>query len=321
MKSKRGAVMVESAFAIPLILMFVYGSIQLGMVGLQQLTVDGGAYIAAHQQSLLGANLKNYEDAPTLAKATQSLLDSPDVSLPEPTFGEAPTTSDTLNLSTQYNLTDPSARHGGVSMVQPVQTVAFATNSKLASLLLYFGSSISVTGIAIDPAFRLVNGHGDVSGNDFNTAGAFSTATDPLVNGNNAPPYFIGFNYVQECPYKFPLNAVAGWTSCPQPIFAALSLAEYLDVNNWGRPRNGVVPGPSAVFYEAQLHQNQFAAIANTLYKTAQSNKVGVLNPLGGGNVQCVYSFDNTNLGTYSAGATSIGDYPLTPAGDPTVCN
>jgi hypothetical protein len=320
MTANRGAVMVESAIAIPVILMLIYGSVQLGMVGLEQLTVDGGAFTAAHQQALLGSNLNNYEDAPTLAKETLPHLNSPNISLPEPTFGEPPVTSDTANLSTQYNLGNASARHGGVSMIQPIQTIATAQSTNFATLLWDFGNSISVTGIAIDPAFRLINGHGDVSGNDFNNDAAFATATDPLVNGNNAPPYFIGFNYVEECPYTYAPNAATGWTTCPQQIFAGLGLAEYLDTNNWGRAVNGVVPAPTAVFYEAQLHQNKFADIARDLSGSSQANKINILNPLGGGDVQCVYSFDNTALGTYNAGTTQIGDYPLTPAGDAAVC-
>jgi hypothetical protein len=56
------------------------------------------------------------------------------------------------------------------------------------------------------------------------------------------------------------------------------------------------------------------------LSATPQSGKAAYLNPQGGGDVQCVYSFDNTALGTYTAGATHIGDYPLTPAGDAAVC-
>jgi hypothetical protein len=327
MISRRGAVMVESALVIPLILLVVYGSVQLGMVGLEQLTVDGGAYTSAHQQALLGANLKNYEDAPTLAKATLPRLNSSTMTVPEPTFGQAPTTSDTTNLAKQYNLGNANARHGGVSMVQPVQTVGFVTSKNFASLLLGIGNSISVTGIAIDPAFRLINGHGDVSGNNFNTAAAFQTATDPLVNGNNAPPYFVGFNYIKECPYTVAANKAIGWNGagqCPQPIFAGLGLAEYLDVDNWGRPVNGVVPALRAVFYEAQLHQNKFANIATNLSSTPPANKWIYLNPVlggaGGADVQCVYSFDNVNLGTYNAGTTKIGDYPLSPAGNLAVC-
>jgi hypothetical protein len=321
MTANRGAVMVESAFAIPLILLSVYGSIQLGMVGLEQLTVDGGAFTAAHQHSLLGANLNNYEDAPTLAKEISPHLNSSNIRVPEPTLGLAPTTSDTTGLVLQYNLKDTSARHGGVSMVQPVQTVAKALSTNFASLLLGASNSISVTGIAIDPAFRLINGHGDVSGNDFNTAGAFSTATDPLVNGNNAPPYFIGFNYVQACPYTYAPNSAFGWTACPQgTTFAALGLAEYLDVNNWGRPVNGVVPDQQAVFYEAQLHQNKFANIATALVYSKQKDKYKILDPLRPGDTQCVYSFDRTDLGTYNAGATQIGDYPVYPGGNAAAC-
>jgi hypothetical protein len=323
MRANRGAVMVESAIVIPLILFFIYGAIQLGMIGLEQLTVDGGAYTAAHQQSLLGADPhKTWEDAPTLALQTLPHLNSGTVRVPEPTYGQPPTTSDTTSLSQQYNLGDPNARHGGVSMVQPVQTVAFATSTNFASLILGLGNSISVTGIAIDPAFRLINGHGDVSGNDFNTTGALSTAEDPLYNGNNAPPYFIGFNYVQECPYSFPLNYQVGWTACPTPMFAGLGLAEYLDTNNWGRSVNGVIPSGVAVFYEAQLHQNRFAKIATSLNAaTTDTQRRTILDPTQPGDVQCVYSFDDTTLGTYTAGTTQIGDYPLYPAGNSGACN
>ena len=321
MTTNRGSVLVESAIAIPVILLLIYGLIQLGMIGLEQLTVDGGAFTAAHQQALLGANLNNYEDAPTLAQSTYPHLNSPNVSVPEPTYGQPPTMPDVSSLSDQYNLGNPNARHGGVSMTLPVQTVAFATSNNFANLIMGMSNSISVTGIAIDPAFQLINGHGDVSGNGFNTSGAFSTATDPLVDGTNAPPYFIGFNYLQECPYSNAANYASGWNACPQPIFAGLGLAEYLDVNNWGRPVNGVIPSGQAVFWEAQLHQNRFANIANALAGAwSDTQKKNILDPTLPGDTQCVYSFDNTSLGTYTAGTTTIGDYPLYPAGTPAAC-
>jgi hypothetical protein len=322
MKASRGAVLVESAFAVSLILLFVYGGVQLGMVGLEQLTVDGGAYTVAHQQALKSNNpfAKVYADAPTVAKAALPHLNSSTISVPEPPSpGPAPSTN-TSNFVQQYGLSNQNARHGGVSMIQPLQTVSFVTSSNFATLLYGIGNSISVTGIAIDPSFALINGHGDVSGNDFNTAGALATATDPFVNGNNAPPYFVGFNYMYQCPYKFPQNAVMGWNgakTCPIPRFAGLGLAEYLDDHNWGRPVNGVTPDYTAVFYEARLHQNKFAAIATALAApgVTQAAKANLLNPTTDLNTGCVYSFDNTSLGTYNAGATKIGDYPLSPGG------
>ncbi len=315
--SQRGAVLVESAFAVTFIMALVYGSIQLGMVGLEQLTVDGGAFTAAHQQALLGANPHGYQDAPTLAKATLPHLNSPNVSVPEPAIGEPPTTEAAGN----YFLNKPNARHGGVSMIQPTQTIATVTSTNFASLLLDASQKISVTGIAIDPAFRLINGHGDVSGSAFNSAAAFATATDPLVDGDNAPPYFIGFNYMSMCP-----QAYAGTTwgsSCPVSAqFVGLGLAEYLDSKNWGRPINGVVPDGQAVFYEARLHQNKFADIAGALVSAGGNTTTlaSVLNPNQAGPVKCVYSFDNTQLGAYAVGTTHIGDFPLNPGGDPAAC-
>jgi hypothetical protein len=323
MISRRGAVMVESAFAVTLILIFVYGAVQLGMVGLEQLTVDGGAYTVAHQQALRVNNpfAKTYLDAPTLAKLTLPHLNSSTITVPEPPApGPAPST-DTTNFVKQYGLSNPNARHGGVSMIQPLQTVSFVTSKNFASLLMGVSNSISVTGIAIDPAFQLINGHGDVSGNDFNSAGALATATDPLIDGNNAPPYFVGFNFAHQCPYSVPANKTIGWNACPGPILAGLGLAEYLDVGNWGRQVNGVTPDLLSVFYETRLHQDKFATIANRLSGRTQLEKRALLDPVTGDlSVQCVYSFDNENLGTYNAGATKIGDYPLNPTGNLALC-
>ena len=318
MIARRGAVLVESAFAVSLILIAVFGAIQLGLVGLEQLTVDGGAFSAAHEQALLGTNLKNYASGPTVAKAALPYLNSSHIKVPDPTLGQAPTTF----YDGQYNPSITNSRHGGVSMIQPVQAVSFVTSTDFATLLLNTANSISVTGVAIDPAFRLINGHGDVSGNGFNDAASFATAADPLVNGNNAPPYFVGFNYMKQCPYS-PTASKA----CPTREFiASLGLAEYLDVNNWGRPINGVLPDSRAVFYETRLHQNKFAEIGTKLAGYGMSvaglaNKANYLNVTVHGAPGCVYSFDYSSSGSYSVGTTVIGQFPLNPGGDPAFCN
>jgi hypothetical protein len=321
--AERGAVLVETALVSLFLLVFIYSGIQIGVIGLQQLTADGGAFTTAHQGALRGATTTTYEDAPTLAKSTLPALGSEGATVAEPTTGLPPT----ISVPGQFNLGDTQSRHGAVSMVLPVQVLAKVTSTSAASSVLNLLGDLNISGIAIDPTFMLVNGHGNVDGYAYNSWQAFTTATPPLVDGNNAPPYFVGFNYLRQCPLNQPGNVQTapgtGEQGCAVSEMTALGLGEYLDTQNWGRAVNGVA-APGAVFGDALLHQQKFAKIAAALaaVNTAQppaavlAAKAAILDPTGKGDVACVYSFDNGDLGAYKTGTVTIGQYPLYPAGN-----
>lgn len=319
MTGRRGSIIVESALTLTLILFVLYGALQIGIVGLEQLTVDGGAFATAHQDSFAGGK-QTYVSGKALAQSTLPHLVSPNVNSVT-TRGEPPTTA----FAGQYGFNTPNARYGGVSMIQPVQTVATVTRNQIANLVLgVTGQTLTVTGIAIEPAFRLINGHADVSGNAFNTAGAFNTNADPLAE--SAPPFFVGFNYLQSCPYVLAGNEKP-WNTCPNGvILSALGSAEFLDAHNWGREVNGVMPSGRAVFWETRYHQKLYANISQKL-RLYPNNKADILDQLPrnaalAADVVCVYSFDNINTGSYAPGTTGIGDplFALHPEGVSPLC-
>jgi hypothetical protein len=330
--ARRGAVLVEAAIVSTFLLAFFYGGLQLGFVGLEQMTNDGAAYTIARQGALQKSTATTYVDGPTLAKASLPYLKSSNAVLSPSQAAQPPP----ITVGGQFNLSDTQSRHGSVSLVLPVQNIATVASTTPAGIILSFLGNINLSGIAIEPSYELINGHGNVGGNAFNSWAAFGTAASPLVNGNNAPPYFVGFNYMQQCPLSISGNAqnpYAGNASqgCASSVMTSIGSAEYLDVNNWGRALNGAATKTS-VFGDALLHQQHYAAIsaqlaaANTApgYNTPGLGsayvllaKLAILDPTQPtGDVPCVYSFDNDNLGGYGTGTTTIGSFPLYPAGN-----
>lgn len=301
--------MVESALTLTVILFLLYGALELGLVGVDQLTVDGGAFAMAHQQSFQGGS-QTYLDSWTLARSALPHLQAPYFSSSKTQIAPPP-----MVFNSQYNFGASNGRYGGVSLVQPVQNVVSILRSPLQDLVLGSTGSLSISGNSIEPTYRLINQHFNLSGNNFNTWAAFKKTDDPL--SESTPPYFIGFNYLQTCSYQIAGNSVSGWATCPSlgpPT--ALGSAEFLDAHNWSRPLNGVLPSPQAVFWETRYHQSLYASIstqlahAETLPAAAiWKAKQQILDPtVVGATVQCVYSFDNNNAGVYAVGNTGVGD-------------
>jgi hypothetical protein len=310
MNGQRGAVLVETALTIAIILGVLYGTMELGLVGIQQLGADGAAFTSAHEQALnLTEPTPSAADPAAKAATVYQGVSASDVALAN---GKPPTTSEVVN----YDVTDTNGRHGGVSMLLPVQIVSTVVRNNIPGIVLgATGSLLNLSGSTIDPAYQEIGAHGDIQGNAFNSLNAFNDRADYFSQGENTPPYFVGFHYLTFC------EDTASWAACPtnEQDYDALGLAEYLDVDNWGRPFNGAVS--NGVFTAALGHQNTYAEISLALAAapTAQAlYSAGELR-LNQGVLNCIYNtWDSRQAGGYPNNYTAIGQYPLHPD---TSCN
>ena len=305
MNAQRGAVLVETALTIFLILTLLFGGMQLGIIGIGQLRVDGAAFTSSHTQAL-NVSEPTVAGANPAAKAAGIYrgVAPTDVALAN---GEPPSTAETVN----YDFTNTQGRHGGVSMLLPVQIVSTVLRKNVNNILLgATGSLFTLTGSTIDPAYLEVGAHGNIQGNLFNSLGAFNDRSDYFTQGENTPPYFVGFHYLTFC------EDTSSWSGCPvnQQDYDAVGLAEYLDNDNWGRANNGAVA--NGVFHATIGHQNTFAQISGVLGTATSAQALYASGALrwNQGVLGCIYNtWDSRQAGGYPNNYTAIGQYPLNP--------
>lgn len=305
MNSQRGAVLVETAITMFVILAVLYGALQLGLVGVQQLRADGAAFTSSHAQALnLSQPTPSAVSPAGKAAAIYSGVATGDVTLNN---GRPPATNESVN----YDFTNTNGRHGGVSMLLPVQIVSTVLRNNVHGIVLgATGSLLNLSGNSIEPAYQEVGAHGDIQGNAFNTTAAFNSRSDYFSQGENTPPYFVGFHYLTFC------ENTGSWASCPvnQQDFDAVGLAAYLDADNWGKPFNGSVS--NGVFAATLGHQNTFAqiSVAISAAPTAQAVFASGLLRWNQGVLDCIYNtWDSRQAGGYPNNYTAIGQYPLHP--------
>jgi hypothetical protein len=310
MNAQRGAVLVETALTISIILGLLYGTMQLGLLGVQQLRADGAAFTSSHAEALnLTEPTPSAVDPANKAAAMYQGVASTDVALAN---GQPPATSEVVN----YDFSDTQGRHGGVSMLLPVQIVSKVVRNNVNGIVLgATGSLFNLSGSTIDPSYQEIGAHGDIQGDPFNSVSAFNGRADYFSQGENTPPYFVGFHYLTFC------EDTSSWAACPtnDQDYDALGIAEYLDADNWGRSFNGAVP--NGVFTATLGHQNTFAQISLALAAapTAQALYASGTLRWNQGVLNCIYNtWDSRQAGGYPDNYTAIGQYPLHPD---TICN
>ncbi len=311
--SQRGAALPETALVLTIMLSLIVGALRIALVGYEQVAADGAAFYHAHQTGIKGT----YPDNATG-------LDPDDAT--HKAFGQSQTATiasstympPKANVDTSYGFDVSDNRHGGVSLMQPLQTISTVTHT--APSLLVFGSAgsvLTVTGVGIEPTFRETGIHGNIDGNDFNTDASFGLASDYFTQGENTPPYFGGFHYMRFC--DVPDDATTFWNGCPVTVsYLALGLAEYLDQDNWSRAPNGIAPLNSAVFWETLYHQNVYAQLSKDLPATiGDSASLGqaqkFLNRATNQPLCSVYKWDSAQQGGLPAANYKPGQFPLTP--------
>ena len=291
----RGAILVETALFVSATLVFMLGTIQIGVLGFLQLTTDSAAYFDARANVLTVA-------AGTLVQATHNAFSQIPVADIQPVALPAPTPT----IPVDYGYNDPNPivqgasavqRHGGASMMQPAQLQTTVNVPGLANIL---GQSLGVTGTAIEAKWVECGPHFEIANTGCSLANpSANQQTNYFTNGENTPLYFVGFNYMQQCSLQGPwgvysgsnpnsgtnafygvaLTSFNGPGSSP-PLatdtwggpcangnnngnssigFIALGSAEFLDSTNWGDQSAGV-SGPCDT--SGGTNQSVFEAIA-----------------------------------------------------------
>jgi hypothetical protein len=166
-------------------------------------------------------------------------------------------------------------------MMEPSQLTSTVTKSGVANLL---GVPLSVQGSMIEPQWLENGTHFDVANSaNYGQAGT-NFQGDYFSQGENTPPYFVGYNYIKNCPDPQPWSPTQ--TDCNLGVqFRALGVAEHLDDSIWELP-DGELPGtgnPGEVLAFAQVacHQRVYATLAAFF---ANNSTLGLLqNPANSG--------------------------------------
>jgi Flp pilus assembly protein TadG len=283
------------------ILTLLFGTFELGIIGLAQLGGDGAAFVAAHA-SVLGndPNAAVAGPFPTIAQNA--------------TVSVQKTQPDTTTVPVDYNVAAQSNRHGGAQVVRPTHTQATITNDGVG-----MGNVLPVTNLssAVIEANMMVSGVGfDLFGDPLNSSADFQNSKSYFSDDGNAPPYHIGFRFLYHCTP----TASAGCQQNAQ-LYAS-GFAEYLDGSNWNLPQNGIQPG--AVYGAMAIHQQVYAQIAQKLASMPFPNGNGdgtVLDPKTSACLQTVNNWDIAIPPGYTIGTTAIGSYPLNPTGNSPGCS
>jgi hypothetical protein len=293
----RGAALVETALVTSLVLMLMFGAVQIALVGFYQMAADGAAFTNAHQIAMIqsiatpSAGQNSAAHTWTQNHILPSAMQGSNTAASE-VISAAPTPPGNLDatLQSEFNLSSQSSRHGGFSVLQSTQLAATVQQSNIAGLLTLNGTTgnISVSGVAIEPEFLEMCAHKASSCTDLGVGGnsstSFTTENNYFTAGENAPPYMAGFHFMKMCvdqtatdnPTQYP----NGWAGCQNTEFRALGLATELDAYNWGandsnNPDADSVygqtittagTGENGAFRDLACHQRKYAAIAAVVY-------------------------------------------------------
>jgi hypothetical protein len=336
--AQRGAVIVEFVLSALVLFTVMFGALELGVVGLEQIKADGAAFTTARQDAfgVTGPGASSVLVPNTYPGVTADQISSTPLPLPSTGVVGSGGSTATSSEPVDYDLGNTSSRHGGFSVVQPTQIVANVVRPLADNLLLGLTGS-TLTGFAVEPQFQEVGLHSDVGGTGLDSGATFANRNDYFSYGDNTPPYFVGFKYMEYC---INLASDCNNSNAASPFVdtEALGLAEFLDDDNWSRSTNGVTPvpngsaAPTAVFAEMMAHQQVFATIASDLAARAGSAAptsipqaamfgpagtiAAYLNPLPGAGgdpkIQCIYQkWDVLVTAQYALGT------PVESAGDP----
>ncbi len=255
----RGAAMIETVVVLGVVLTVLFGTFEIGLIGLTQLSEDGGAFLAAHA-SVMG-------DSPT------GVLASPFPMLNVNAAPGNPNTPAVVTISTSapdavpepvdYQISNQQNRHGGAQVVRPSHVQASINQSSigLSSPFMHVIPA-SPGGAGFIEGFETVSDDGfDLAGTNLNSSAGEAGEVNYFNDDGNTPPYFIGFRFLYHC-----LQWPTFGAKCPaanSPL-DAVGLAEILDGTNWNQPINGT-NSTTAVFYAMLQHAQVYEHIAQDI--------------------------------------------------------
>jgi len=240
----RGTALAETAITLSFTLLCLLGGVQLGLLGVYQLELDGATFFFAHN---VAVGVTNYS---TLNNDLGPIFPNVPMSL-TPAFASPPVTNEAVNY-TQWGTN--TNRYGGASLIRPQRVEAGAQlNVQNFSVL---GSSIQMSSGMIDGRPMVGNHDDDAQGAGYDSATVFNTLVNPLSQDDqNVPPYYFTFAFEWYC------NIESNQTQQPCPAASrklhSMGLAEYLNNNNYTATQNGIIS--NGVFNPTLCHQNVYA--------------------------------------------------------------
>jgi hypothetical protein len=265
----RGAVLVETALVVGVILTMLLFSIQIGVLGFLQITVDAASFVDARWATV------GVKDTTPGAHANSTSAIFTQVAPNQIVSTVAPAPSPSVPVDYGYN--DPNAalqaasltnRHGGASMMLPTQQISTVT---VPSVLSLFGKRVGAASQSVDALWLECGIHVNVSNGNAACSPAATGAGSAAFSGNyfsageDAPPYFVGLTHIHHCTDNQP------WTLCSTngTNFLAEGSAEFLhapagsQAGNW----TNALPGAGGVanattFWLMACHQRTYAIIA-----------------------------------------------------------
>jgi len=254
-------VLVETALVAGIILTFLLFGIQTGILGFLQITADAASFVAARTDTLSTADPRVY----TAAQFSQLRPGDVATAVPIP----APTSTVPVDYGYNGATADPNYyqfhRTGGYSQLQPILRQVTVTPSKVFKV---GGVTPVIRGSDTEPEWTECGAHFNLAGSTAQCGGVAPTnyQTDYFANGENTPPYYVGFNQMQVCNQNLPWGYFDGL--CPpgggssSTGFAGLGVAERLEVSNWSRATAGAI-NATDLFSEAGCHQRYYAQLAD----------------------------------------------------------
>lgn len=207
MKSSRGAVLAETALFVSAALLFMLGTIQIGVIGFLQLTADSASYLDARENVLTLANGMTPEQ---YTNQTFPQIPIPNISA---TILPAPTPS----IPVDYGWNDPSPsvqadsaynRHGGASMLQPE---AMQVTVNVPHLVNVLGQGLGVQISSTESYWTECGTHFDIANVGCSLPSPPANSQNNYFSlGENTPPYLVGFNYMQQCTLAPPWGYYTG---------------------------------------------------------------------------------------------------------------
>ncbi len=265
---ERGAVVIETALVAGMILTCLLFSVQIGVLGFLQVTSDAASFVDAHLHSVgLQPNSPQTAEGATVNAFTQ-LAPGDISSTPLPAPSASIPVDYRYNGSSNEQTYSQTTRVGGTSMMQPALTQSQVTPHQTLDL---FGNNVGVKALDTEPQWKECGVHYNVANlTNLSCGGAADNnfQVDYFQSGENTPPYFVGFNYLQHC------DNVQPWKTCggsPGVDFISFGMGEFLYAKNSSETEGGnwqrVNPGISgakdtSTFQETACHQRAFSQLA-----------------------------------------------------------
>ena len=300
----RGAVLVETALVISVVMLIMLASIRLATIGFYQMSADAAAFFDAHASALRRS-----------CSSTGTVGNSVFTRIPLGSFTCITIAGQNWAMPVTgyrpFGDADPTHVLGGYSIVQgsQIRTTVDATAASIG--LLPGGLKAPILGQAFEPQFDEYGVHYNADTNQTGSLSWFTNRVDYFTQGENTPPYFVGYRIMRtcgdalfgtvatagqwvttkvwtyvcnsrgrQCKWKWvtttvwqPGTAANGstpWSICTNVYWHGLGLAEYLDTDNWDFDNPGVGPvdtteNAAATFQYAQCHQQLYVRFAQML--------------------------------------------------------